>query len=201
MKKFKLVFCLILAVICLFTVPSTNILAAGSEYNSESAAVQTLYQKMVQAQEQGVDINDFFKTLSTTEQKLAVKILTPTKEEVEINTTNTKDEQSTFTVTMNHKNIYGMTLCRYIQEITWRYDGIYITTSPQCVMVGTTAMLGWVYNGVTSSDEWGGQGDTEYRAYSQGSFTLNIGGWIIESWYPAIDQYVYGDGDCYANTY
>ncbi len=60
-KKFKLVFCLILAAICLFTVPATNILAAGSEYNSESAAVQTLYQKMVQAQEKGVDINDFLR--------------------------------------------------------------------------------------------------------------------------------------------
>ncbi len=194
-KKFKLVFCLILAAICLFTVPTTNILAAGSEYNSESAAVQTLYQKMVQAQEQGVDINDFFKTLSTTEQKLAVKILTPTKEEIEINTTNTKDEQSTVTTTKNLKNFYGITICSYTQEITWRYDGTYITTPPQCVMTGQTHMWGWVYNGVTSSDEWGGQGYTYYRAYSQASFTLNIYGLIQDSWFPVIDKTVRGTGD------
>ncbi len=205
-KRGKVVFCLVLVIVSLFTVLTPNVQAVGLRNNDDSAIAQNLYQKMIQAQDQNIDINTFFTTLSPKEQQLVIKILTPTNVEVEkTNPVNPQiylqDIGTVLTTTMTLRNMYGMTLCVYIQDITWYYDGTYITQPPQCARAGATYMYGWIYNGITSQGEWGGQGYTYFRAYSQASFTISLGGWIIGSWYPGIDQYVYGNGTYSVSTY
>jgi hypothetical protein len=200
MKRITLLLSLVLVIISLVTLFGNSVQAAVPPNSSDSsAAVQNLYQLMVQAK--GQDLDAFLAQLSPENQKLAIKILTPASVEVQKNSPIAP--MDTGTVLTTYVTLYDgfhLPIAKYLQQITWYYDGTYITQPPQTVMGGAVYMIGWVYNGVISQNQWGGQGYTYYRAYSQASFNLTVGGIVLQTWYPWIDQTVYGNGTYSVST-
>ena len=190
---------LVLLIVSIITMSATNVFAAEAPKNTgDLASCQELWQKMVQAKDQ--DINVFLAKLSPQDQKLAMELLKVTKIETNTSINNgglnalTTIYETLLTTTVEAKNLLGATLWRYEHRITWDWDGTYIVSNPQWTISGTTYVIGWRYAGVVSSNTWGGYGQTYYRAYSQGHFILGIGGWDIENDYPWIDNTVYGAG-------
>jgi hypothetical protein len=93
------------------------------------------------------------------------------------------------------ENIFGVKLWSYFQTIDWCYDGSKVTSKTR-LRWGEVHTLGWKYNGHIGNTESGGVDQLTYRAWTQGSFDLCLGGDIgcIQSCYPWIDQTVYGTG-------
>jgi len=94
------------------------------------------------------------------------------------------------------KNVTGMTLFKYTQRIDWCYDGSKITSKFR-TRYGTVYMPFWKFNDHIGNQEQGGEGHRSYRAWTQGEFSLCLGGNIgcIQHVYPWIDMTVYGNGD------
>src|ERR1035437_9924905 len=81
MKKVRLL-SILLVIVSLFTMFGASVQAAASSNSADNkVAVQNLYDRMVQAK--GQDFDKFFAQLSPADQKLAIKILTPTSVEAE----------------------------------------------------------------------------------------------------------------------
>lgn len=93
------------------------------------------------------------------------------------------------------ENRLGYKLWSYFQTIDWCYDGSKVTSKTR-LRWGEVHTLGWKYNGHIGNTESGGVDQSSYRAWTQGSFELCLGGDIgcIQSCYPWIDQTVYGTG-------
>jgi hypothetical protein len=195
MKNIRLLLSIMLVVISLVTIFGVGVQAAGpSNMSYSSAAVQDLYQKMVQAKDQNID--SFLAKLSPEDQKLAKIILTPAYIEVQ-------NDNPDIALTVYQTNLktqitlydaFHLPLCAYLQRTIWYWDGTYITQTPMVSYAGYTYMIGWSYVGVTSHSEDGGQGYTYFDAESSGNFTLTVAGIVIQNWYPWIEQIVHGDG-------
>jgi len=99
------------------------------------------------------------------------------------------------TMTFEAKNVIGMTLWKYTQQIDWCYDGSKVTSKFR-TRYGTVYMPFWKFNGHIGNQEQGGEGQWSYRAWTQGEFSLCLGGNIgcIQHVYPWIDMTVYGNG-------
>ena len=98
------------------------------------------------------------------------------------------------------ENFLGVKLWSYFQTIDWCNDGSTVTSKTR-LRWGEVHTLGWAFNGHIGNTESGGVGQSSYRAWTQGSFNLCLGGNIgcIQSQYPWIDQTVYGTG-AYSGT-
>jgi hypothetical protein len=203
MKKITLL-SVVLVIISLVAIFGTSVQAAAPSNGSyNSAEVQNLYEKMVQAKNQNIDT--FLSQLSPEDQQLAIKILTP----VSVEMANDKsisslirpmDSGLVLNTYVTYYDIFHIAICRYLQQITWYYNGTYITQPPQRITGGTTSLPGWTYNGISSQYDYGGQGYTYYEGYSQASFSLTVGGIVVQTWYPWIDQTVYGNGTYSVST-
>ena len=101
------------------------------------------------------------------------------------------------------ENIFGVKLWSYYQTIDWCYNGSTVNSKTRLRWgeVHALGSFGWTYNGHIGNTESGGVGQSSYRAWTQGSFDLCLGGDIgcIQSFYPWIDQTVYGTG-AYSGT-
>ena len=189
MKKIHFILSLVLSV-CMMLSIGASVIAAEPD-NKVPEKVQALYEKMIQLEDEELEL--FFKNLSPEDQKLVITILTPSTTEKETTFSQSKDTQTTMTSTSRLKNIFGMVLCEYTQVLTWVWNGTYVTQDPQLTISGDANSF-WTYLGVLSQYEYGGQGYTYCRAFSQGSFEMRILGEVAQTWYPVIDQYGYGDG-------
>ncbi len=104
------------------------------------------------------------------------------------------------TITVEGKNAIGMTLWKYVQRIDWSFDGSKITSKFR-TRSGTVYMPFWKFDGHIGNQESGGVGQWSYRAWTQGEFSLCLGGNIgcIQHAYPWIDMTVYGNGGWYGD--
>lgn len=94
------------------------------------------------------------------------------------------------------KNAVGQKLFSYYQKVDWCYDGTTITSVNRTRWAETYA-LWWQFNGHIANTTSGGAGKANYRAFTQGSFSLCIG-WqsigCLQHKYPWIDMTVRANG-------
>lgn len=92
------------------------------------------------------------------------------------------------------QNRYGANVLSFTLSWNWCANGTTVTSSTYSSGTGETHILGWVYHGVIASDAIviANTG----RAFNQHSFSLNVGGWDVDSTYPCMRGY----GDYIGNS-
>lgn len=70
------------------------------------------------------------------------------------------------------ENLVGITLWRYISRTYWCWDGSEITNDPHFTREAQTHVYGWQFVGHLDESTSGGQGEWEFRDYTQGYFKL-----------------------------
>ncbi|NUP01799.1 MAG: hypothetical protein HOV97_09145 [Nonomuraea sp.] len=81
----------------------------------------------------------------------------------------------TYETTKTAKNVFGSTLFKFHQKVTWCYNGSKITSASSKAWADSLAS-GWRYKGVQSTETSGGAGKASYTAWRQSMFCLTVPG-------------------------
>ncbi|NRQ38509.1 hypothetical protein HII36_42785 [Nonomuraea sp. NN258] len=81
----------------------------------------------------------------------------------------------TFQSTKTAKNIFGSTLFKFHQKVTWCFNGTKITSASSKAWADSIA-TGWRYHGIQSEKTSGGAGKGSYTAWRQSKFCLTVPG-------------------------
>ncbi|MEU4542332.1 hypothetical protein [Nonomuraea dietziae] len=90
-------------------------------------------------------------------------------------------------------NVYGNTLFKFHQKVSWCYNGKKITSVSSKAWADSTALL-WTYKGIESEEISGGKGKTSYTAWRQGRFCYVTHLSCIKESLPWIEQKVTATG-------
>ena len=146
-----------------------------------------------------------FTELPYETQEALINALTNGKTEVIVIENEPKVQMATrggqnITIQLNHYSLFGSLIWTFQQTVIWYYNGTYITQIVSAYALGSAPDPFWHYDGIIGQSQSGGAGYTYFNMFSQGLFTLRIGGWVIESMTPWINFWAYGNGS-YSYTY
>jgi hypothetical protein len=101
----------------------------------------------------------------------------------------------TFTKTLNAKDLLGWTMWSYSQKIDWCGAGGRISGTPARTRWATIYHAYWFFNGHIDSSTSGGNGNTYYQAFTQGSIS-NCFPFIgcVQNRLPYVDMTVFPNG-------
>lgn len=153
-------------------------------------------EKIVERISQSDDPKRALARLPKDEQKLVAEFLKPASYEVAaLEKPGSQDSCKEVEVWYTAQNTVDGDLWSYHQEVTWCYDGS-IVTSTNRQRWGETHTVGWSFDGNIGSNEQGGVGSTFYESWTQGEFSLCLGGNIgcVQYSYPWVEATVYNDG-------
>lgn len=188
---------IILAIVVAMLAPFGTTLAAAPSGGGRTAA---LVDKIAQS----TDPYATFAGLSEADQAAVQEYLTVTS--IADTSTQLPDPQSgaatalsggcwTWTWQRNGYNSLGQTLWSYFQRIDWCGNGSTITSTPQRVRWGEVYFPFWSWKHL-GNQTWGGVGQANYRAWTQGEFKLcvtpNVG--CAQFRYPWLDMTAWADG-------
>ena len=184
MKKKILTILSAVVILSILLIPSTV-----SAKNIDADALKNIYIRVANSD----DPDKAFSELEPGIQKALIDALTDLKHKVVVDEDSTRGTK-TVTVTINvYSDPFGTLIWSFNQQIGWGYDGTYVTSVFSHQSWGS-ATWPWSYEGLISESEIGGVGYTYFHRFSQGKFSMQIGGIPVQTDTPWINQYVYGNG-------
>lgn len=93
------------------------------------------------------------------------------------------------------RNVFGVTVWEFHQQIDWCGDGTKITNTPFRRVYPAKLALWWSYEGLVASTTAGGKGSATYRSYVMGHMRYRPPTpWLNQDNYPWLDMTAHADG-------